>query len=1170
MPRLRVLLFGYNSSPAFQASTIGVAGAAINLLDQLQFKRREHPDRPIVFVCHSLGGIVVKQCLVEAHNADDVHGSILMHTRAVAFFGTPHAGGHGARLGDCIARVFRALSGSVRNDILEWLRTDSFLATHLEHNFARRAKKMRVISFMESLPISRHFGLVVPQSSSALNWREGETKVLLEATHTTVCKFSSDEDDLWIRVANHMLDLIVWAVQRPEVTIPNRSISIGYTDIPPPAYVPELEPWTDSTKRNQSQERSGKSPTEDTTDSEDMPSGWLDRIGTASPSPVLSPRPAARSRASSTDDEHIVREAKAEIWPIVMTPYPRSPHYVHRAEIWYQMISMMNRGSPIILQGIGGCGKTQKAIHLCDWFRDKNPDGSVLWITNATSTETSLAGLGSIASRMGIKKAYGEQQRLLMLKHRLEGSDVGHWLMIVDAADTLNTFESLRDFLPRCSHGQVLFTTRRNLITKDSTMRDFVFDLSKMSADEAAALVKGPVPNIDPQDIDCLIRKLDYLALAIAQAVAFMKKNTMSLKSYLSKISDEAQLTSIFKLSFERIAAENPRTMRILGYLSFLEIRAIPSDLVDILSSFEAPEDHPIDELESHCFVQWSEGRISLSLNRLVQVATQTWLQEFRGQVGAIRAPLLLIISEEFPDAAISTSWKRCEAWLPSALKILDTCSTETGTEPTGSVDLSLSRTSTTDMVELHRATAHLKAKIGLYYHKMGQWSAAGEHLQSAFEISRQNFGTMDELTLSTQATLIQTLRYLGKIRSASDMARGLKRARKANLGMLNEQTLDSYRIYALTLQDLGRWREALQASKKGLDGFREINKSDPTNLDILRLCRRISSSYRMLGQYADAEKLLREAIDAYKLRGQETSEAALDCLYGLALLQCQMKLFQEVETNSRECLRLRACLFKQNHPDVLKAAWLVGVALKGQHRWNEAEKLFNDILKQEEERAEVGKKHMYTLLLLYHLGCISEERAMEDEMMLGEGTGRHGLRKARDILHNVLAGRLDFYGAEHLEYLTTRARLAGLYFELGEIENAENQSQQVLKIVSSKQYRRHGVASAAISWMCLSTLSHYASAKARKLERSPGQEKKLKEWQKLAVVYAQRIVEGMDGTLGRQHPDTIDAARLWAETLYSAGDTKTAVKIAQRFGTGTPGIDEFVTVIYKGTPISV
>lgn len=165
MPKLRVLLFGYNSSAALKASTVGVAGAASNLLDQLRFKRLGHEERPIVFVCHSLGGLVVKQALVEAHNADEIHGATLKATKGIAFFGTPHRGGHGAQLGDNIVRVLQALTGNVRNDIMENLRKDSFLSNHLQLNFARRARHMRVVNFIETQPISdlpvlKHFGLV--------------------------------------------------------------------------------------------------------------------------------------------------------------------------------------------------------------------------------------------------------------------------------------------------------------------------------------------------------------------------------------------------------------------------------------------------------------------------------------------------------------------------------------------------------------------------------------------------------------------------------------------------------------------------------------------------------------------------------------------------------------------------------------------------------------------------------------------------------------------------------------------------------------------------------------------------------------------------------------------------------------------------------------------------
>jgi alpha-beta hydrolase superfamily lysophospholipase len=99
VPSARVLVHGYDTrirhvfgKPASQNTVYDIAG---DFLVALEANRRVQPDRPILFIVHSLGGIVVKEMLRRSSTCDidRTHLRTIFDSMiGIMFFGTPHGG----------------------------------------------------------------------------------------------------------------------------------------------------------------------------------------------------------------------------------------------------------------------------------------------------------------------------------------------------------------------------------------------------------------------------------------------------------------------------------------------------------------------------------------------------------------------------------------------------------------------------------------------------------------------------------------------------------------------------------------------------------------------------------------------------------------------------------------------------------------------------------------------------------------------------------------------------------------------------------------------------------------------------------------------------------------------------------------------------------------------
>ena len=125
----------------------------------LIFSVMQESKRPIIFIAHSLGGIIVKQALVWAHR-EPQYKAIKDHTLGLVFFGTPHRGSEKATYGKILANVATGVMHKPKSKLISALQSNSETLMKLTSEFKFEAPNMNVTTFYETKPMKPFSGLV--------------------------------------------------------------------------------------------------------------------------------------------------------------------------------------------------------------------------------------------------------------------------------------------------------------------------------------------------------------------------------------------------------------------------------------------------------------------------------------------------------------------------------------------------------------------------------------------------------------------------------------------------------------------------------------------------------------------------------------------------------------------------------------------------------------------------------------------------------------------------------------------------------------------------------------------------------------------------------------------------------------------------------------------------
>jgi pimeloyl-ACP methyl ester carboxylesterase len=158
------------------------AAQVLDLMVQHNFGKR-----PIIMVCHSLGGLLAKQILRLAAETGqkDRKRSVFTQTHAVLFLSTPHCGATLASLANAFGSIFRT-TVSIAD-----LQTHDAHLEELQNWYRRHAgdNAIRTVTYYETKPV---MGLVIVNPTSAQPG-VGEDPVALDEDHVSIAKPSAPD-----------------------------------------------------------------------------------------------------------------------------------------------------------------------------------------------------------------------------------------------------------------------------------------------------------------------------------------------------------------------------------------------------------------------------------------------------------------------------------------------------------------------------------------------------------------------------------------------------------------------------------------------------------------------------------------------------------------------------------------------------------------------------------------------------------------------------------------------------------------------------------------------------------------------------------------------------------------------------------------------------------------
>ncbi|KAL8912866.1 MAG: hypothetical protein Q9171_002244 [Xanthocarpia ochracea] len=204
--KARVLVYGYDADVTTftdGASRDKIHNHAEHMIAELVANRRirKASERPIIWVAHSLGGLVVKRALIysaEIRGMKTEHlRSIFVSTYGILFLGTPHHGSDVAQWGNrlewiCSVMLPKKVMDS-QSQLIDALKTNNETLQNIDRQFIQILSRFHIYFFHEGKPtdLKGTLKFIVDETSASPTVQDVE-RAVIQADHSHMCKFDNE------------------------------------------------------------------------------------------------------------------------------------------------------------------------------------------------------------------------------------------------------------------------------------------------------------------------------------------------------------------------------------------------------------------------------------------------------------------------------------------------------------------------------------------------------------------------------------------------------------------------------------------------------------------------------------------------------------------------------------------------------------------------------------------------------------------------------------------------------------------------------------------------------------------------------------------------------------------------------------------------------------------